>query len=179
MTDQSFDLKSLLRYSWDYFHVHADQRMSVFNFFVALAVLMTGGLVGTFHKDFGMPALGIVLGLGLGFVSFVFWKLDQRVKFLLKNVEASLAELEKHFPTAGSANEPHVTQLFSWESTVTRGLRSSRKKMVTRRTVQLCAELQSSLSILRTRRCFRGHPVIDFVDCFRRLRCRATGAGRV
>ena len=128
MTDQSFDLKSLLRYSWDYFHVHADQRMSVFNFFVALAVLMTGGLVGTFHKDFGMPALGIVLGLGLGFVSFVFWKLDQRVKFLLKNVEASLAELEKHFPTAGSANEPHVTQLFSWESTVTRGLRSSRKK---------------------------------------------------
>ena len=128
MTDQSFDLESLLRYSWDYFRVHADQRMSIFNFFVALAVFMTGVLVGTFHKNFGMPALGIVLGLGLGFVSFVFWKLDQRVKFLLKNVEASLAELEKHFPTAGSANEPHVTQLFSWESAVTRGLRSSRKR---------------------------------------------------
>ena len=128
MTDQSFDLESLLRYSWDYFHVHADQRMSIFNFFVALAVLMTGGLVGTFHKDFGMPALGTVLGLGLGFVSFVFWKLDQRVKFLLKNVEASLAELEKYFPTAKSANEPHVTQIFSWESAVTRGLRSSRKR---------------------------------------------------
>ena len=128
MTDQSFDLESLLRYSWDYFHVHADQRMSVFNFFVALAVLMTGGLVGTLHKDFGIPALGTILGLGLGFVSFVFWKVDQRTKFLLKNVEASLAELEKHFPTAKGANEPHVTQLFLWESAVTRGLRKSRKR---------------------------------------------------
>ena len=128
MTDQSFDLESLLRYSWDYFHVHADQRMSIFNFFVALAVLMTGGLVGTFPKNLEMPALGIVLGLGLGFVSFVFWKLDQRVKFLLKNAEASLAELEKHFPTAGNANEPHVTQLFSWESAMTQDLRSSRKR---------------------------------------------------
>ena len=64
MTDQSFDLESLLRYSWDYFRVHADQRMSIFNFFVALAVFMTGVLVGTFHKNFGMPALGNRAGLG-------------------------------------------------------------------------------------------------------------------
>ena len=95
---------------------------------VRYTVLMTGGLFSTFHRNFGVPALGTILGLGLGFISFVFWKLDQRVKFLLKNAEASLIELEKHFPTVGGTDEPHVTQLVTWESATTRHLRRSRKR---------------------------------------------------
>ena len=75
-----------------------------------------------------MPAFGIVLGLGLIFVSFIFWKLDERVKFLIKNVEASLTELERHFPTAGGAKKPHVTQLITWELTKTQELRNSQKR---------------------------------------------------
>lgn len=117
MTDQSFDLESLLRYSWDYFRVHADQRMSIFNFFVALAVLMTGGLVGTFHKNFGMPALGTVLGLGLGFVSF-FSRTSRLHSLSLRNTSRRSEVL----------TDRTFTQLFSWESAVTRGLRSSRKR---------------------------------------------------
>ena len=128
MTNQSFDMDALLTYSWNYFHMHAAQRISVFNFFVVLAGLMIGGLFSTFHQDFRMPALGIVLGLGLIFVSFIFWKLDERVKFIIKNAEASLTELESHFPTAGAANEPHATQLISWESTKTQKLRNSQRR---------------------------------------------------
>ena len=109
MTDQSFDLESLLRYSWDYFRVHADQRMSIFNFFVALAVLMTGGLVGTFHKNFGMPALGTVLG---------FSRTSRLHSLSLRNTSRRSEVL----------TDRTFTQLFSWESAVTRGLRSSRKR---------------------------------------------------
>ena len=126
--DQSIDMEALLEYSWNYFHFHAAQRISVFNFFVVLAGLMLGGLFSTFHQDFKMPALGSVLGFGLSFVSFVFWKLDGRAKFLIKNAEASLADLESRFQTAGGANKPHVTQLIKWESTKTRELRDSQKR---------------------------------------------------
>lgn len=107
--------ESLLDYAWGYFQSHATQRMSVFNFFVALAVLMTGALVGTFHKDFDSPYIGAVLGVGLMFVSFVFFKLDKRVKFLIKNAEDALSSLEAHFSPEGS-DEPHVTQLVRWEA---------------------------------------------------------------
>ena len=126
--DQSLSMEALLEYSWNYFHFHAAQRISVFNFFVVLAGLMLGGLFSTFHQDFRMPALGSVLGFGLVFVSFVFSKLDGRAKFLIKNVEGSLAELESHFPTAGGANKPHVTQLIKWELTKTQELRNSQMR---------------------------------------------------
>ena len=128
MINQSFDMEALLKYSWSYFHVHSAQRISVFNFFVVLAGLMIGGLFSTFHQDFRMPVFGIVLGLGLIFLSFIFWKLDERVKFLIKNVEASLTELESHFPTAGGANKPHVTQLITCELTKTQELRNSQMR---------------------------------------------------
>ena len=128
MTNHSLDMAALLSYSSSYFHVHAAQRISVFKFFVVLAGLMIGGLFSTFQKDLKVPAFGIVLGLGLIFVSFIFWKLDERVKFLIKNVEASLTELERHFPTAGGAKKPHVTQLITWELTKTQELRNSQKR---------------------------------------------------
>lgn len=126
--DGNVDPESLRKYAWDYFSVHANQRMSVFNFFVALAVLMTGALFGTFHRDFDLPALGVVLGIGLAFVSFIFWKLDQRAKYLVKNAEAALADVERHFPTATGTGEPHVTQLVRWEEAETRKLRTERRR---------------------------------------------------
>lgn len=124
---RNFTREALLDYAWSYFQSHATQRMSVFNFFVALAVLMTGALMGTFHKDFAWPYLGAVLGLGLTFVSFVFFKLDQRVKFLIKNAEEALASLEAHF-SAEKGTKPQVTQLVRWEAHTTAAARRKRKR---------------------------------------------------
>jgi hypothetical protein len=102
--------------------------MTVFNFFVGLAVVMAGALVGTFHKDFTLPLLGGGLGVGLAFISFVFWKLDQRVQYLIKNAEDALAEIELQFPVPHCSKNPvpHVTQLVRWERHRTRQLRAKR-----------------------------------------------------
>ena len=148
--------------------MHADQRMSIFNFFVALAVLYDRGASRHVSQKFWDARPGNRSGLGPWFRLI-----------LLKNVEASLAELEKHFPTVGSANGPHVhATLFVGVGRDAR-LAKLPKTMVTRRTVQLRTELQSSLSVLRTRRCCRVHPVIDCVDCFRRLKGAALDTRRV
>ena len=39
-------------YVWNYFQLHASQRMTTFNFFVVIAALLTAGLARTFDKDY-------------------------------------------------------------------------------------------------------------------------------
>jgi hypothetical protein len=122
--NEAFSPKDLHKYAWDYFQLHAGQRMSLFNFFVVLAVLMTSALVATFQKDFKMPLIGMGVGLCLSFIAFVCWKLDQRVRYFLKNAERAFAKLEAAFPTVTSNAEPHATQLVRWEAYQTEKLRA-------------------------------------------------------
>lgn len=91
--------KDLRDYAWNYFRLHADQRLAAFNFYIALATVVSTGLFASFHEAFGEPSLGIVLGLLLIVLSLDFWRLDERNRqFLhhgeqaLKAFEASIAE---------------------------------------------------------------------------------------
>jgi len=83
-----------LDHAWNYFELHAQQRMSVFNFYVAIAGLIAAG-IATALQEPKLYFLGVALGALLALASFVFWKLDQRVSFLLKRSETSLSELEE------------------------------------------------------------------------------------
>lgn len=98
MTDVSVNSETALEHAWRYFELHANQRMSVFNFFLVLAGLVSAGLAAAIQGSPRLAVLGIVLGILLALVSFVFWKLDQRVSFLIKHAEAALAELEALIP---------------------------------------------------------------------------------
>jgi hypothetical protein len=91
------EVKQKRDYAWNYFQVHAGQRMSTFNFFIILAALLTTGLAGTFVKEFEWDVVGVVLGSGLIIISFSFWKLDQRVRFLIKHAENALKDLENNY----------------------------------------------------------------------------------
>jgi len=82
-------------YALRYFELHAGQRMSTFNFFVVLSALLISGLIKTFEKDFSYPQMGYFVSCALMLVTFVFWKLDQRVRFLIKHAEEALGNLEK------------------------------------------------------------------------------------
>jgi hypothetical protein len=82
-------------YALRYFELHASQRMSTFNFFVVLSALLISGLIKTFEKDFSYPQMGYSVSFALMLVSVVFWKLDQRVRFLIKHAEEALSDLEK------------------------------------------------------------------------------------
>ena len=72
-------------HAWRYFQLHASQRMASFNFIVVLCALLTAGLAGAFQTKGGGHLLGVMLGLSLIVVSFVFWKFDQRVRYFIKH----------------------------------------------------------------------------------------------
>jgi len=88
-------LKEQQEYAWSYFQLHANQRMSSFNFFVVIAALLTTGLAGTLKSDFKQHYVGVVLALILIVISFIFWKVDQRVRYLIKHAEEALIAIEE------------------------------------------------------------------------------------
>ena len=94
--------KELLDHAWQYFALHAGQRMSTFNFFLVLASLTAAGLAACLQRGGRIQLLGVALGALLALVSFIFWKLDQRVSFLLKHAEQVIAQLELSVPIAAA-----------------------------------------------------------------------------
>lgn len=95
MAAPSGQQKSAFDHAWRYFELHAAQRLSLFNFFTALASVNLAGLGATFLANRALSPLGALLGLVLALLSFVFWKLDQRVSFLVKHGEEALSGLEQ------------------------------------------------------------------------------------
>ena len=88
----------MLEHTWRYFELHANQRVSVFNFFVVMTGALAAGIAASLQGSPKLAAIGVVLGILLSLVSFVFWKLDQRVSFLIKHAEDALAEIESTLP---------------------------------------------------------------------------------
>lgn len=74
-------------HAWRFFELHANQRMMVFNFFLILVGLLVAGIAATLQGSARFSALGIALGALLVPLSYLFWKLDQRVSFLIKHAE--------------------------------------------------------------------------------------------
>lgn len=109
------DLLKERDYAWSYFQLHANQRMTTFNFFLILAALMTTGLVGAIKPDFQPRYVGGALGLALIVVSFVFWKLDGRVRFLIQHSEAILKAIERELLAKAAQESPVSASLFSTE----------------------------------------------------------------
>ena len=105
-------IKEQRDYAWNYFQLHASQRMSSFNFFVVIAALLTTGMVATFKTDCTHHWLGLPLGLSLSVISYIFWKLDQRTRYLIIHAEVALKMLETNWKK--DELYPHVA-LFSSE----------------------------------------------------------------
>lgn len=92
------DAKNEMRsHAWQYFALHAGQRISMFNFFLVLTGLLGAGLAACIQGDGIVRAAGPALGLFLTVVAFVFYKLDQRTSFFVKHAEAALSKLEAEF----------------------------------------------------------------------------------
>lgn len=90
--------QEMLNYAWQYFVLHAGQRMSLFNFFLILNGIALAGLAACVQRGGALDLLGALLGLLIALIAFVFWKLDQRVAFLLKHAERALSEAELSMP---------------------------------------------------------------------------------
>lgn len=103
-----------LEHAWRYFELHAKQRTDVFNYFLVLSGAVAAGLATTLQGTPRFASLGIALGILLALVSFVFWKLDQRVSFLIKRAESALADVEQSLPARCAhlfLSEPNATKV--------------------------------------------------------------------
>lgn len=83
---------------WKYFELHAQQRMTVFNFYIAITGLLAAGIGVTLQQGGKYVLFTSLMGVFVVFISFIFWKLDQRVSILIKNAEIALQDLECQFP---------------------------------------------------------------------------------
>jgi len=102
------DTKTLaLYYAWDHFAYHAQQRQTVFNFFL----LVVGGCVAAYSAMIGESGAEYsyfrsFLGAVLALASLLFWRLDQRNARLVKVSEEALKKLEARM--ANDINEPSI-----------------------------------------------------------------------
>jgi hypothetical protein len=120
--------KDILHISWNYFQLHAQQRLSFFNFFVIFSALMTTGLISTFQEKYDAHFIGIAVGLMLSLIAFVFWKIDERNKYLTKASEDAIKIIEQHYKCSQCYIDSNKFQIFSREEIETNQIRISQKK---------------------------------------------------
>lgn len=84
---------------WNYFALHAQQRMSAFQFFITLETALMGAvlLILQAKTQFADSYWTVLIGPMITVLAFVFWKIDQRTRDLIKAAEESLKEIEKFF----------------------------------------------------------------------------------
>ncbi|WP_256852175.1 hypothetical protein [Pantoea sp. Fr+CA_20] len=82
-------------HAWKYFELHSQQRMTVFNFYVAAIGLLAAGSGICLQQGGKFIYLIPLIGLGIIFITFIFYKLDYRVSSLIKKSESALKLLEK------------------------------------------------------------------------------------
>lgn len=109
--DRSLD-EIFREYVWDYFALHAEQRLKTFQFYVTLSTALVGGFLlliryGQNHKWIGL------LGLVLVLLSIVFAKLDQRTRGMVKRAEDALNFLDSQHGLADIAGAPHPLRLIA------------------------------------------------------------------
>lgn len=95
--------------AWDrtykYFELHAVQRMSTFNFFIIISTILTTAYASTFSDNFDYKPVRLFSSLSLIAVSFVFWKLDERVRFLIHTSEDMLIKIENKMIKEGISQD--------------------------------------------------------------------------
>lgn len=99
-------------YAWDYFALHAEQRLKTFQFYVTLSTALVGGFLLLVRYGQNYKWMG-VLGLLLAFLSGVFAKLDQRTRRMVKNAEEALNFLDAQHALPDVDGTPHPLRLFA------------------------------------------------------------------
>ena len=93
--DTAAVLKELRAHAWDYFELHADQRLRAFHFYILLETGLVAGLLLASRGAASTPAVVVIVGLLMILFSFVFWKLDFRTKGMIKVSEEALKLYER------------------------------------------------------------------------------------
>ncbi len=87
--------KELFDSAWKYFQLHANQRVTHFNFFIVISTALISGTLSVLHPEIKLYRLSIGLGLIQVLLAFLFWRLELRNKELVKHAEKVLKAIEK------------------------------------------------------------------------------------
>ncbi len=113
------------QYVWNYFQLHASQRLSTFNFYIVISTAIAAGYLVTIGVG-SIPIPAILLGFTISLLSFIFWKLDVRNKQMIKNAEEALKYLEALTYTLRNTNESNVLKIFTYEEEQTNRMKGSK-----------------------------------------------------
>ena len=105
----------LRQQAWDYFALHAQQRLTTVRFYLIVAAALTAAAAASFGENFPVPRLGFAAGLLLSVLSFAFWRLDLRNGELIKAAEAALRSFEARDGADDSVGDPPIQWLFTRE----------------------------------------------------------------
>ncbi|WP_143756745.1 hypothetical protein [Caballeronia glebae] len=86
--------------------------MQTFQFYVTLITALVGGAIVLAKGDFGKGGLEGV-GSVIALMSYVFWKLDCRIRLLIKNAEGALKFLDRSHELPSIDSAPHPLDLFA------------------------------------------------------------------
>ena len=127
MADAPDSLKTLedtfRKYAWDYFALHADHRLRAFHFYIILSTTIIGAF-GLLLKNGEVRQWMSAFGFLLIFFSFVFWKLDNRTRQLIKIGEAAIKHLDAQHGLIDEKELPHPLRIFEHEEVI-----STQKKL--------------------------------------------------
>ena len=116
----------LRKQAWDFFQMQAAQRLTTFNFYIALSSLFSGGLAASLKVQVDVPFVGVLIGLLLVLFSLVFWKLDHRNRDLIKSAEETLKFFESKVQLEDEDGKPHLAKRFMREEHETNALKAAR-----------------------------------------------------
>lgn len=106
-------------YAWSYFAPHADQRMKLFTFFLILSGLMLGAFPAVRGMTAGAKMVSL-LPLLIILAAFIFWRLEERTRHLVKNAEAALRFLDEQWSVGRLPDDtPHHLRLFERDDYLT------------------------------------------------------------
>lgn len=109
--NESAVVKAAFDYAWGYFALHSAQRMQSVNFFLVAAAFLAGAYVSAVRER---PGLAVGLSLLGALFSFIFYRMERRVRQLIQAAEAALRPIEKAM--ASRTNNPSLRILELVES---------------------------------------------------------------
>ncbi|WP_336026038.1 hypothetical protein [Acinetobacter pittii] len=85
-----------VEHAWKYFELHSNQRITLFNYFLFIIAGLGTAIGVSIQSSNNFAYIGIFLSIFLSITAFVFWKLDQRTSFLIKQSEEVFKKLERN-----------------------------------------------------------------------------------
>ena len=93
--DSTVSMKELRDYAWDYFSLHADQRLKTFHFFILISAFIFTSCAAL-ARIIGVSFWMAIPMFSISLLAFAFWKLDKRNKQLVRVGEEALKEIESN-----------------------------------------------------------------------------------